>query len=126
MNLDDIGTGEDALHCTTPYLRCCKAQIKGEFFYPNGTRLNLRRDRTALFRNRDDGFIRLNHNRASTEDPGLLGQYTCEIPDACGVLVYLHITLGNNNCNNTMAAEYHNARAHACWLKDPPEREQTL
>lgn len=93
ISLADIGEGDaDALICRTPFPDCCKRAAIGEFYNPNNIRVGLRRDRERrLYRNRGDGYIRLNYR----DRPGevLLGEYQCCIPNECGQEECVSITL---------------------------------
>ena len=89
----DIGEGEDALLCTTDRADCCSVVRAGEFYFPNGTQVPVAADVIirSYYRNRGDGFIRLNHRPNSGV---ATGRFRCEIPDADEALVILFVNIG--------------------------------
>ena len=90
VSLDDIGEGEAALLCHTDHLNCCRASREGEFYYPDGSLVPVRAAGRSVYRNRGDGFIRLNHvGGAGTP----VGQYRCDIPDSTGQVQKLFVTI---------------------------------
>lgn len=98
----DIGEEADALHCTTDKISCCNGAGRmrtGEFYFPNSTKVHIKGYKSAYYRNRDPGLIRLNRKFNGHET----GQFCCEIPDANGTVVKLYITIGMCDENR-----YHN------------------
>ena len=92
ISIDDIGEGNNALLCRTDRTDCCSgANRYGEFYYPNSTKVGIRKDGEAMYRNRGVQLIRLNR-RLNGATP-TTGKYTCEIPDATGQLQSISINL---------------------------------
>ena len=90
--ITEIGEGDNAaLLCVTDSTNCCASQFVGEFYYPDGSIVNVRGSQDNLYRNRGDGFIRLNR-RNSALSP--LGRYRCAIPDSSGVIQSIYIIIG--------------------------------
>ena len=90
--ITEIGEGDDAaLLCVTDSTECCVSQRIGEFYYPSGRAVNVRASGYSLYRNRGDGFIRLNR-RNNVLSP--LGRYRCSIPDSSGVFRSIYINIG--------------------------------
>ena len=81
VGMSDIGTGNSALYCRTGFPFCCRNQGKGEFRYPNGTEVGIKKADQAFYRNRGAFFIRLNA-RPSRQAP--TGSYGCILPDVGG------------------------------------------
>ena len=92
VRMTDIGEGDDAaLLCVTDSTNCCgDPYFVGEFFYPDGSVVNVRASGYSLYRNRGDGFIRLNR-RNNALSP--LGRYRCSIPDSSGVFQNIFIDI---------------------------------
>ena len=90
--LDDVGQGSSALHCHTPYTDCCKSQVLGEFYYPNGIAVPRRSVGDELYRNRGDSFIRLNNRQ--TGAALMTGIYQCCLPNGCGKNECVSVDLG--------------------------------
>ena len=89
--ITEIGEGDDAaLLCVTDNTNCCASQTIGEFYYPDGSVVNVRGSGDSLYRNRGDGFIRLNR-RNNALSP--LGKYRCNIPDSSGVFQNIYIDI---------------------------------
>lgn len=90
VSLSDIGEGENALLCVTDNIGCCRTNLEGEFHYPDNSQVPVRAVGESLYRNRGEGFIRLNFNgNAGTP----LGRYRCAIPDATDIIQSLFITI---------------------------------
>ena len=89
--IDDIGEQDNALFCVTTSQDCCTIDRRGEFYYPNGTFIPTNNIGQDYYRNRGDGFIRLNRRNGATSPTG---RYRCEIPDARGQLQNIFITIG--------------------------------
>lgn len=92
ISFDDFGEGDDALMCMTPYQECCQSQRRGEFYYPDGSIVNIRAMGQSLYRNRGIPLIRLNHRESITPHPPA-GTYRCDIPDASGQITSVYITI---------------------------------
>ena len=89
--VDDIGEEGNALLCVTSEQDCCTTDRRGEFYYPDGVLVPTRNIGDDFYRNRGDGFIRLNKRNGATS---LTGRYRCEIPDAAGNLQNIVIEVG--------------------------------
>ena len=92
--LGELGSNGDALLAFTGNQNCCRTQRIGEFYYPDGSLVPINNAGQALYRNRDSGLIRLH-----SQNPGMIeavprGRYHCELPDDCGKMVSLYVTLG--------------------------------
>ena len=94
--ITDIGEGDTAaLLCVTDRDGCCGAPSPvGEFYYPDGSMVNIRASGDSLYRNRGNGFIRLNR-RNNVLSP--LGRYRCAIPDSNGVMQNIYVNIGELN-----------------------------
>ena len=92
VNILTIGEGDDALLCKTNKQDCCGTVPNrfGEFFFPNGVRVPIRIAGSGLYRNRGNQVIRLNR-REGVSSP--TGRYSCEIPDADGVINKIFINI---------------------------------
>ena len=93
MILANIGKGGDALLCMTNYTACCRRPYTGEmgpvlgnWFFPNQTRAPSESVQWDFFRSREDMVVRMNRRRGGEE-----GIYSCEIPDAMGIIKTLYI-----------------------------------
>ena len=91
--ITDIGEGDDAaLLCVTD---CAgDPHFAGEFYYPNGSVVNVKGSGDSLYRNRGDGLVRLNR-RNNVLSP--LGRYSCDISDSRGVIQSIYINIGGSN-----------------------------
>ena len=91
LSMTDIGEGENALFCKTDKAECCGSSNRaGEFYYPNGVQVPIKRFQQTFYRNRGEQHIRL--NRREEGDP-ITGTYRCEIPNADDVPVKIYIKL---------------------------------
>ena len=93
VSMDRVGEGKDgALICRTDKVDCCGdiSNRFGEFYYPTGTQVPIKRAGQGFYRNRGDQVIRLNRRRGATSPQG---KYRCEIPNASGETKNLYITL---------------------------------
>ena len=111
----DIGEGGNAtttmgggLLCITDSSSCCRGFDnpngggQGEWYFPNGTAVPIRGDRTTgnfFFRDRDAKIVRLN----SRNNPTARGRFYCEVPNAAGTIVRVYVNIG----------EYHH---HELWI----------
>ena len=90
MTLEDIGEGVDALLCITNLTACCRppytgdaGKAMGNWYFPNGTRLNSDRvngEELGFFRARSQMAIHVNRRSGGVE-----GIYRCEMHDAMNV-----------------------------------------
>ena len=85
--LEDIGEGNNALDCVTNQTACCKppytdqnGSAKGNWFFPNGTRVPSSTQPLNFHRTRQKMAVRLNRRRGGED-----GIYRCEIPDSMNV-----------------------------------------
>lgn len=91
VRMADIHEGDDgALLCKTDKDDCCKSTLEGEFYFPNGSPVLIKRHNHVLYRNRGEKFIRLN-NRGTGSAP--VGVYRCEVPDSNGVVQSISINI---------------------------------
>ena len=89
-----MGEGGDALLCITNYTACCRppytsingSAALGNWFFPNGTRVQSSHVQWDFHRTRDHMTVRL-HRRSGGEE----GIYRCEIPDAMNVSQTIYI-----------------------------------
>ena len=94
MTLEDIGEGDDALLCITNYTACCQRpytsemgpQALGNWFYPNGTRVQSSSIQWDFHRTRDRMVVSLHRRRGGAE-----GIYHCQIPDTMNVNQTIYI-----------------------------------
>ena len=75
--LEDIGEDDNALNCVTNQTACCKQPGKGNWYFPNGTRVPSSSEPSDFHRTRGQMVVLLNHRRGGEE-----GIYHCEIPDS--------------------------------------------
>ena len=78
--LDSIGEGDDnALFCRTDLRPCCYGSSGiGEWFYPNGSMVPIRKVGHSFYRNRrDEGRVFLRRRRNALSP---LGTYCCKVP----------------------------------------------
>jgi hypothetical protein len=96
----DVGTGDAGLQCNTDRSDCCRGvdgAAQGEWYRPDGTQVGTftdedARDPTRNFfsRDRGTGVVRLNR----FGNPSERGRFRCEVPDAAGVDVTMHVNIG--------------------------------
>ena len=86
VTLENIGEDNDALLCLTEYSTCCKQPARGNWFFPNGTRVPSSGKHWDFHRTRGNMTVLL-HRRRGGED----GVYCCEIPDAMDVTQTIYI-----------------------------------
>ena len=92
VSIEKIGKAADGLSCRTKHAECCKTSRSGEFFYPNGTMVPIRKAGYGFYRDREDsGRVRLNRAEETSMLP--LGKFRCEIPDPNGDIQSLYITV---------------------------------
>ena len=91
----DIGTGADALLCTTDREGCCNVipNRDGEFYFPNNTRVPTLGGVGSSGYYRDRGFQLIRLNRQS-ENGVVTGRFRCEIPSGTITDSVLLINIG--------------------------------
>ena len=79
INANEIGEGTMALFCFTNKLNCCSGTfgLSGEWYFPNGSAVEKKRNGGAVYRNRDLSVVRLNQKSISSSPAGI---FHCEIP----------------------------------------------
>ena len=101
MNLGDIGKDDNALVCITDLTACCRCPYTGEmgpdmgnWFFPNGTRINAPGEGTDwdFYRTRGEMMV-LMHRRGGGED----GIYRCDIPDEMYIIQTIYIGVYSAN-----------------------------
>ena len=89
-SLVDIGEGHDALFCIANQTACCRppylANAKGNWYFPNGTRVPSSGGQWDFHRTRGQMVVLL-HRRRGGEN----GIYRCEVPDATNVTQTIYI-----------------------------------
>ena len=94
VTLEDLGEGDDALHCITNDTDCCvKAFIReggvevyGNWYYPNHTRVPSVGSEWDFFRTRGESVVNLHRRRG-----GDIGIYRCQLPYVTNDTAYLYI-----------------------------------
>ena len=89
VTLEDIGEGDDALLCITFQTACCRpprSGARGNWFFPNGTRVPSSGNQWDFHRTRGQMVVRMHRRRGGEE-----GIYRCEIPDALNVTQTIYI-----------------------------------
>ena len=84
----NIGTGNDALLCTTTNQPCCLSTDGSHWYFPDGSQVQ--RTGTTYYRTRTfDGSstVRLNRNPEATTT----GIFRCDIPDGSGDLQSIYV-----------------------------------
>ena len=95
VNINDIGEYEDALLCHSDKPGCCSGPPNraGEWYYPNGTRVEtMGRSDDEFYRDRGTQVVRLNHRPGSFTERGL---FRCEVPDASNINQRIYMNIGN-------------------------------
>ena len=94
VDVDDIGEDESALICHTNKTDCCGLNRAGEWYFPNGSRVQRwswnRHYSEYFYRNRDERIVRLNRYGNS---PLERGHFYCELPDANDVNKTLYVNI---------------------------------
>ena len=89
--ITNVGEGSFALSCRTSLTGCCKSPPVGEWYYPDGQIVNVRRFEEDYYRNRDEeGNVYLNRRNSPQLPRGI---YRCTLPDQNGLMVTLHVGL---------------------------------
>ena len=93
VTLEDIGEGDDALLCVTNLTTCCRppytgenGSAKGNWFFPNGTRVPSTGAQGDFYRNRGHMEVALQHRRGGED-----GIYHCVIPDSTNITQTIYI-----------------------------------
>ena len=92
--LEDIGEGDNnSLLCVTNQTACCKppytdqnGSAKGNWYFPNGTKVPSSSEPSDFYRTRSQMVVRLNRRRGGED-----GIYHCEIPDSMDVNQNIYI-----------------------------------
>ena len=105
VTLEDISEGDAALLCLTKATDCCRPPytgamggVRGNWFFPNGTRVPSETDNSTtnewwdFYSTRGEMELSL-HRRRGGED----GVYRCEIPDASNVTQSIYIGVYTEN-----------------------------
>ena len=96
VTLEDIGEKDDALFCITNGSNSRRNWLiyRGNWFFPNGTRVSSKDKEWDFYRTRNQSVVLLNR-RGSGED----GIYRCEIPDSMNVTqtIYIGVYLANSS-----------------------------
>lgn len=110
LSISSIGEDDMALICMTDRKNCCKSLSSGEWYYPNGTQVQIGGNNWRFYRNRKDnpGQVLLNQrtDHVHSEEPG---EYCCVIPDKdsnCDFSQRICVNLGRPFCINIMHARY--------------------
>lgn len=92
VNILAIGEGSNALLCKTNKQDCCGTVPNhfGEFYYPDGAHVSIFLSGDGFYRNRGNQMIRLNRKDGVSSPTG---RYSCEIPDASGVIHKIFINI---------------------------------
>ena len=91
MTLTDIGEGNYALHCKTN-LTGVNGSVRGNWYFPDGTRVLSTNDDSEIYGNRDQMAVRMNRRRGGEE-----GIYHCEIPVSMNVTRTIYIGVYNTS-----------------------------
>ena len=93
VSLKDIGEGSQALLCITNLRNCCRrpytgemGPAKGNWFFPNGTRVPSSGHHWDFHRTRGQMKVNLQRRRGGAE-----GIYCCVVPDAMNVTQTIYI-----------------------------------
>ena len=106
VTLEDIGEGVYALFCVTDETACCRPPytdstglvLRGNWFFPNGTRVSSGGLQWDFHRTRGQSVVFLQRRRGGEE-----GIYHCTIPDAMNVDQTIYI--GVYSRTDTQAGE---------------------
>ena len=91
VSLEDISEGNDALLCMTN-LTGVSGSVRGDWYFPNGTRVFNTNDNSEIYGNRDQMSVRMNRRRG-----GVAGIYHCEIPVSMNVNQTIYIGVYNKS-----------------------------
>ena len=106
VTLEDIGEGDYALFCVADETACCRPPYtdstglvnRGNWFFPNGTRVPSSSVLWDFHRTRGQSVVFLHRRRG-----GVTGIYSCVIPDAMNVTKIIYI--GVYSRTDTQAGE---------------------
>ena len=91
VSLEDIGEGNDALHCMTN-LTGVSVSVRGDWYFPDGTRVLSTHNDSDIYGSRDQMAVRMNSRGGGEE-----GIYHCEIPDAMDLNQTIYIGVYNTS-----------------------------
>ena len=92
MTLTDIGEGNnEALHCMAN-LTGVSGSVRGDWYFPNGTRVLSTNDNSEIYGTRDQTAVRMNRRGGGEE-----GIYHCEISDSMNVTRTIYIGVYNTS-----------------------------
>ena len=120
MTLEDISDGDDALLCVTNLSACCRSpNARGNWFFPNKTRVPSAGVHWDFHRTRDQMVVPLHRRRG-----GVIGIYRCEIPDSMNVIhsIYIGVYTANTGELVPYTLVLFNSTVHAvltCVAEDP-------
>ena len=93
VTLEEIGENDTALLCMTDLTACCRPLYTGtngtaigNWFYPNGSRVNNSGIQWDFYRDTEQMVVRMNRRRG-----GVDGIYHCEIPDLTNITRTVYI-----------------------------------
>ena len=94
VDANDIGEYDNALHCHTNKLDCCKHPSRaGEWFYPNGSEVQTLGQAYSshdyYYRNRGRSVVFLNR----INNPPEKGRFHCEVPNVNGELQITYVNI---------------------------------
>ena len=107
VTLEDIGGGDDSLHCMTDNTFCCRPPYEqfalGNWFFPNETRVPSDDSRWDFHRTRGQSVVHLQRKRG-----GENGVYRCMVPDAMSVTqtIYIGVYTANTGERYTCTCVY--------------------
>ena len=85
--LEEIGESHDALLCVTNFTTCCQhPHTKGNWFFPNGTRVPSSGAEWDIYRTRGHMVVYLHRRKGGVE-----GMYRCEILDSTNIMQTIYI-----------------------------------
>ena len=95
MALEDIGEGDNSLLCACcrPLYNGTNESAKGNWYFPNGTRVFSDDKQSDFYRTRGQMVVRLNRRRGGED-----GIYRCEITDSMNVdwTIYIGVYTASN------------------------------
>ena len=87
VTLEKIGEGDDALLCVTNQTDCCRfGSTKGNWYFPNGSRVASSNAEQDFYRDRGQSVVHLKRRRG-----GVDGIYRCEILDSLNDMQSIYI-----------------------------------
>ena len=87
VDIADIGTGVDALHCITNRMQCCRDSASGDWYLP-GQITPIEGNGENFSRSRWPSAVLIHRRNSATEPKGL---YRCEIPNSDDMIRSLYI-----------------------------------